>query len=76
MSIITMLALVFVTVLVVVVLAACTSYPNGSPADTDSLEGDWIGTASRSQADPVTTIAGARPATHATRRSLKMHSWI
>lgn len=76
MSIITVLALTCVIVLFVVILAACTSFPNRSPAEANLPDGDWIGAVSLADADPVTTVAGARPNAHAAPRPLKMHSWI
>lgn len=52
MSIITVLALTFITLLLVVVLAACSSFPSRSSADTDPSDNDWVGPARLSQTDP------------------------
>ena len=76
MSIITVLALTFVTILFVVVLAACTSFANRSPADVELPDGDWTGAANLFPIDPVVTGAGARHNAQVTKRPLKMHSWI
>lgn len=76
MSLITVLALSVITLLLVVVLAACSSFPNRSSADMDSPDGDWIGTARRSAGGSGAPATKTGQAVRATRAPSKMHSWI
>ncbi len=76
MSIITVLALISISLLVVVVLAACTSFPNHSTANDDLPDGDWVGEASFSRKHPMKVVVGTGHNAQSAKRPLKMHSWI
>lgn len=76
MSIITVLALAVVTLLLVLVLAACSLFPNRGSADKESPDGDWISTTRLSAGKPAAAAASARQPVRATRVPSKMHSWI
>jgi len=74
MSIITVLALTFVTLLLVVVLAACASFPSRIVADMDAPDSDWSGMTTLSLSAAAKEAAGNRPGAKVTRLSLKVHS--
>ena len=74
MPIITVLALVFISLLLVVVLAACTSFPSRIVADMDAPDSDWSGMTTLSLSAAAKQAAGHRAGAKVKRRPLKIHS--